>query len=133
MDRRSFMTGIAATVASVGLSGPATAALPLWELLGRKSVSLFIDRDTIFVGQHRGAFRKIRLKVLGASLTLLDLDVYFANGQVQDVATRTHIPAGGQTRIIDLAGDARFISKVKLVYQRPIFFLPTVVELWGRH
>jgi hypothetical protein len=104
----------------------------LWELLGRKNVSFFVDRDTIYVGRHRGAFRKIRLKVLGGSLTLLDLDVFFANGQVQDVATRTHIPPGGQTRIIDLAGDARFISQIRMVYQRPVFFLPTVVELWGR-
>lgn len=132
MDRRAFMTGMAATVASVGLSAPAMAALPAWELLGRKNVSFFVDRDTVHVGRHRGAFRKIRLKVLGSSLTLLDMDVYFENGQVQDVATRTFIPAGGQTRTIDLAGDARFISRVRLVYQRPVLLLPTVVELWGR-
>lgn len=132
MDRRSFMTGIAATLASAALSGPAMAALPLWQLLGTRTVSFLVDRDTLFVGRQRGAFRRIRLNVRGGGLEIFDLRVFFANGSFQDIAVRRFIPPGGQTRVIDLNGDARFIDRIRVTYRRPTIFIQTRVEFWGR-
>jgi hypothetical protein len=126
------MTGIAATIASAAVSGPALAALPLWQLLGTKTVSFLVDRDTLFVGRQRGAFRRIRLTVRGGGLEIFDLRVFFANGGSQDVAVRRFIPGGSQTRTIDLNGGARFIDRIRIIYRRPTIFVQTRVEFWGR-
>jgi hypothetical protein len=130
MDRRSFMTGIAATVATA-FSGPALAALPLWQLLGTKTVSFLVDRDTLFVGRQQGAFRRIRLRVRGGGLEVFDLRIFFANGSSQDVSVRRYIPPGGQTRVIDLNGGSRFIDRIRIIYRRPTIFVQTRVEFWG--
>lgn len=135
MNRRSFITGLAAVAVSPVLSLPATAAVNViaWRKLGTKRVSWFIDNDTFYVGRSRGAFRKILLKVRGNGLQLLSLRVVFANGGTQNVPVRRFIPPGGQTRQIDLNGGARFIQQVQLVYRRPVFLGLTSVELWGRN
>ncbi len=132
MDRRSFMTGAAAALASPLLAVPALAAVPQWTLIGSKTVSWFVDQDTIQVGQWRGSFRKIQLKVRGIGVHFYDLKVFFHNGGVQDVAIRRYIPAGGTTRIIDLNGGARFIQQIRMTYRKPLIILPAVVDVWGR-
>jgi hypothetical protein len=133
MNRRSFMTGAAAALASPLLAAvPGEAAISQWTRIGSKTVSWFIDQDTIQVGRWRGSFRKIQLRVRGTGVNFLDLKVRFHNGGVQDVRVRSFIPAGGSTRIIDLNGGARFIDQVRMTYRKPAVFLPAIVEVWGR-
>jgi len=43
--------------------------------------------------------------------------VIFANGSDQELTLREHIQAGGETRVIDLPGEARVIQKVELRYR----------------
>lgn len=132
MNRRSFMTGATAALVSPLLAAPALAAVPQWSLIGSKSVSWIVDHDTIQVGQWRGSFRKIQLRVYGVGVHFYDLKVIFHNGGTQDIAIRKYIPAGDTTRIIDLNGGARFIQQVRMTYRKPLLLLPAVVEVWGR-
>ena len=88
-----------------------------WEVLGTRTVSFGADRDTIPVGLT-GTYKKIKLKVTGNAIDMLDLKVHFANGSVQDVAVRKVIPKGGETRVIDLQGANRVIKKITMVYKR---------------
>ncbi len=87
-----------------------------WVKLGERTVNHTVDRDEIVVKAKKGVFRKIKLKVKHRKVTFRDVKVHFANGDVQDVALRREIPAGGQTREIDLEGKNRVITKVVFWY-----------------
>lgn len=88
-----------------------------WTLLGEKEVLFQTERDAIAVGSRDGRFRQLKLLVRGNGIEFLDLKVTFGNGDVQDVAVRQVIEAGGATREIDLPGEARVIRSVELVYR----------------
>jgi len=107
-------------------------APPAWELLGERVVSLRVDHDIIPVTVVDGVFRGLKLKVLNGSVEIYDLKVVYGSGSVHDVAVRKVIPAGGETRIIDLPGDARVIKRIELTYRtrtrRP---WRATVQAWG--
>jgi hypothetical protein len=125
--RSSGRTGKRASIQLWGLeAGPATPAEPQpdsppvsgsWKLLGERSVNHAVDRDVILVTGVEGTFRKIKLKVSRRGIQLLDLKIHFGNGETYDVSVREVIRAGGETRVIDLPGGARVISKVDMIYR----------------
>lgn len=106
-------------VAGVLLAGAAAPArADEWVLLGERRVKLFgADRDTIPVTAAEGRFKRIKIKVEGNDLELLDLKVTFGNGEVEDVPVRQRIAEGGETRAIDLPGEARVIKTIMFVYK----------------
>ena len=120
-------------VAAVLLGTAAAAQAADWELLGSRTVERRTDRDEIKVGEKEGTFRAIQLRVRRRGIELKDLRVHFGNGAVYDVQVRNFIPAGSQTRVIDLPGGARVIEKVVFYYQtRGRGRKRAVVELWGK-
>ena len=103
-----------------------------WVKLGERTVNHAVDRDEIVVSAKKGVFKKIKLKVKRRRVTFRSVKVHFANGDVQDINLRHEIPAGGETRNIDLKGKDRVIKKV-------VFWYVTTsnqgqrarVQLWG--
>jgi hypothetical protein len=93
------------------------AAGPAWKFLGERVVNDRLDHDVIAVTAAEGEFRALKLLVRGHAVHFLDAKVHFANGAIQDLAIRTVIPAGGETRVIDLRGAERVIRKVELWYE----------------
>jgi hypothetical protein len=89
-----------------------------WVLLGQTTVDGQRDRDTIAIGRSEGTFRSIQLRVSGAPVEFQRVVVRFANGTSEEVEFRDNIPAGGQTRAIDLRGDERVISSVEFLYSK---------------
>ncbi len=105
-----------------------------WEKLGERTVKLRAEKDVIHVGAREGRFSKIKLKVHDNGVRMLDLKLYFANGQVEDVAVRGFIKAGGQTRVIDIRGRKRILRKVEFRYETEGAREGKArVVLWGRH
>ena len=103
-----------------------------WVKLGERTVNHAIDRDEIVVTAREGTFRKIKLKVKHRQVTFRDVKIHYANGDVQDVALRQTIPAGGQTRDIDLEGKNRVITKAVFWYNTTrIRGKRAEVVLWG--
>jgi hypothetical protein len=88
-----------------------------WTRLGCKDVRFLIDRDTVRVGRAEGRFSAIRLKVRRAPVEVLSLRVTFGNGTRMDVPVREVIPAGGNSRIIDLPGNNRGIDRIEMIYR----------------
>jgi hypothetical protein len=104
-----------------------------WEKLGEKTVERRAEKDEIVVTAREGRFTAIKLKVRVNGVNFKDLKVHFGDGDVQDVQVRKLIPAGGETREIDLDGNRpRVIRKVSFVYKSrgP---RRAVVVLWGKH
>jgi len=89
-----------------------------WILLGETTVDGQRDRDTIVIGRSEGAFRSIQLRVYGAPVEFQRVVVRYGNGTSEEVEVRDYIPAGGQTRAIDLRGDERVISSVDFLYSK---------------
>ncbi len=90
---------------------------PAWKLLGTKVVKFSTEMDVILVGADEGVFKNIKLTVHKSGIHFKDMKVYFANGDVFDVQIRNVIPAGGETRAIDLPGNNRVVTKVVFWYE----------------
>jgi hypothetical protein len=100
---------------AVALLLAAAAALPAaarprdrfdrhWELLGEKAVTDRAETDTLVVTGARGTFRALKLKVLDHGVQFREVTIHFASGATQEVALRSVIPAGGESRAIDVQG-----------------------------
>ncbi|HWN41993.1 MAG TPA: hypothetical protein VNW71_07200 [Thermoanaerobaculia bacterium] len=88
-----------------------------WEVLGTLGVSDARDRDLLGVTARKGSFRSVKLEVLGQAVQFRSMKIHFANGETQHVALRDVIPAGGESRVIDIegAGD-RVIRAIEFRY-----------------
>ncbi|MGH9756090.1 MAG: hypothetical protein ACREA2_25185 [Blastocatellia bacterium] len=104
---------------SVGQAAFARHEARRWVFLGQTTVDGFRDYDRITIGRDEGRFESIQLRVAGAPVEFQRVVVRYANGASEEVEFRDYIPAGGQTRAIDLRGHhGRAISSVDFIYSR---------------
>ncbi|WP_338502032.1 hypothetical protein V6R86_03145 [Sphingomonas kaistensis] len=113
---------IAAATLATGLAAATPAAAQQWRwnegnwrTIGTTRVD-GRDTDTVALpGITRQ--REIRVCALNAPLRLRDFDIRFANGARQDVNTRAVLNAGTCTRAVDLSGNRRDVTAVRLRYE----------------
>ena len=135
---RAGLAVIAMLGAGSGLALSSGAATPRpgqgdWVLLGQRTVTDRADHDVIAVSGARGDFRSIKLTVQRASVDFHRVVVHYGNGTKQDIELRHTIPAGGETRAIDLSGGDRVIKRVEFWYDANTFRgRRAVVRLFGR-
>ncbi len=87
-----------------------------WEVLGEKKVGFLVDHDVIPVTVLKGTYRQIQLYVEENNVHFRDIKVHYGDGSTEDIQVRKLIPAGGQTRVIDLDGWKRVINRVSIWY-----------------
>jgi hypothetical protein len=103
-----------------------------WSFIADKMVAFGVDHDVIVTGNSNDDFRKLKLKVTMGPLKMYDMKVYFDNGTMQDVSIRTHIPQGGESRVIDLDGGLRHIKRIEFWYETKGFRKGrSRVAVWG--
>jgi len=112
--RRRCVTGFA-LLAAVAI--PVLAAD--WTLLGSRKITDRLDHDTLEVSAVEGELAALQLRVKGAAVQFRSMTVHFANGSQQLVELREAIPAGGQSRVIDLVGPERIVRSVDFAYESP--------------
>ena len=88
-----------------------------WVFLGQSQVDGRMDHDRIYVG-GRGRYQRVQIRVERAPIEFHRVVVHYANGRSEEVNIRQRIPAGGQTRAIDLRGNDRNIDSVEFFYAR---------------
>ena len=98
------------------LSAGAYARPGRWEFLGERIVTDRLDHDVITVTSLRGDFRAIKLAVRGRSVDFHRVVIHFGNGDTREIELRRTIPAGSESRVIDLPGEDRVIQKVSFWY-----------------
>ena len=106
-----------------------------WQMLGQRSVDHRADHDEIPVEYSEGTFNSVQLRVQGAPVEFSKVTVYFRNGGKQELDIRDEIPAGGETRTIDLQGrsDDRHIERVAFNYRTAESGDGrAVVQLWAK-
>lgn len=89
-----------------------------WVFLGQSQVDGRTDHDRIYVGQERGRFQRVMIRVDRAPIEFYRVVVHYGNGRSEELNIRQRIPAGGQTRAIDLRGNERNIDSVEFFYAR---------------
>lgn len=105
-----------------------------WELLGTRTVTDRIDHDVIEVTGAKGTFRRLQVHVEGRAVQFRDMKIHFANGQTQDVELREVIPAGGESRVIDVEGGDRTIRRIEFRYDaQSLGGKKAVVKVFGKN
>lgn len=120
------------TIMVVCFSLAASAAGP-WTLLGSCKVHGRADYDEIVVTRAQGDFKAIKLFVENEGIDFDRVVVHYGNGATDKIDIRNFVPAGGETRVIDLAGGDRVIRKVVFYYKsNPATSRKGKVLLYGR-
>lgn len=103
-----------------------------WLLLGTQAVAMTRDLDTITIGREVGRFSRLALRVHEQAVDFDSLTIVYTNGQRDVMSIETTIPAGAQTKPIDLASD-RFIDRIELTYvsKRNRENESAIVEVYG--
>ncbi|MBS1753239.1 MAG: hypothetical protein R2765_10575 [Ferruginibacter sp.] len=87
-----------------------------WRFIGDKIANFGVDRDVLMVTGN-DAFRQIKIRVTSAPLRIIDMDVYFENGDKMNVPLKNTFRQGGESRVIDLDGGVRQIKKITFLYE----------------
>lgn len=104
-----------------------------WKFIADKKVSWGLDYDVIYTGDIKDEFRQLKLRVTDGPLKVYDMKVYFDNGEVQDVSIRFQIRQGAESRVIDLNGGLRHISKIEFWYETKGFKKGRArIAVWGK-
>jgi hypothetical protein len=115
--KSTLILTLAAAATTVAVASPADAQRwrpNAWHTVAYTTVN-GRDTDTIRVpGTARS--RQMRVCVFNGPIQMRDLDVRFRNGRHQDVSVRHLMRAGTCTRNIDLSGNRRDVTSVRLKY-----------------
>jgi hypothetical protein len=97
---------------------PKPAPAFTWQIIGTLQAKHSGEHDTLPVKGPFDDFRRIKIKVTDAPLTLHRLVVTYQDGEPDRLEVRENIPEGGETRAIDLKGKgARRIKKIEFWYE----------------
>ena len=105
-----------------------------WFFLEDKNVGFGVDHDVIHFGNWKDDVRQIKLKVTDGPLKMYSMKVYFDNGGVQDIELRNRFAQGSESRVIDLDGGLRHLSKIEFWYETKGFIRgKSRIAVWGRN
>ena len=94
-----------------------TTQAQVWTQIGSAKVHGQNDYDEIWVTGLKGDFSAIKLFVENEGIQFERVVVHFANGGKEAMELRDFIPAGGETRVMDLPGKDHVIRKVDFHYK----------------
>ncbi|MFL6469110.1 MAG: hypothetical protein ACJ72Z_14225 [Pyrinomonadaceae bacterium] len=105
-----------------------------WKNLGSKEVTDRAESDVFHVSSFKGQFRALRFNVSRRPIRFYRMEVTYGNGERNEIEIRDLIPAGGKSRVIDLPGKDRYISRVKFWYEAASIGSGkrSYITLWGR-
>ncbi|MCX6315819.1 MAG: hypothetical protein NTW29_00900 [Bacteroidetes bacterium] len=105
-----------------------------WFFLEDKKVGFGVDHDVIHFGNWKDDVRQIKLRVTDGPLKMYNMKVHFDNGEVQEIELRNRFAQGSESRIIDLNGGLRHLSKIEFWYETKGFLRgKSRVAVWGRN
>ena len=105
-----------------------------WFFLEDKKVGFGVDHDVIHFGNWKDDVRQIKLRVTDGPLRMYNMKIHFDNGGVQEVELRNRFNAGAESRVIDLDGGLRHLSKIEFWYETRGFARGrSRVAVWGRN
>jgi hypothetical protein len=105
-----------------------------WFFLADKKVGFGVDHDVIHFGNWKDDVRQIQLKITDGPLKMYDMKIYFDNGTVQNVELRNRFAQGSESRVIDMDGGLRHLTKIEFTYETKGFLRgKSRVAVWGKN
>lgn len=105
-----------------------------WFFLEDKKVGFGADHDVIHFGNWKDDVRQIKLKVTDGPLKMYSMKIYFDNGSIQNVELRNRFAQGSESRVIDMDGGLRHLSKIEFWYETKGFARGrSRVAVWGKN
>lgn len=105
-----------------------------WFFLEDKKVGFGVDHDVIHFGNWKDDVRQIKLKITDGPLKMYNMKIHFDNGDVQDVSMRLRFAQGSESRVIDMNGGLRHLTKIEFWYETKGFARgKSRVAVWGRN
>jgi len=105
-----------------------------WFFLEDKRVGFGVDHDVIHFGNWKDDVRQIKLKITDGPLKMYNMKIHFDNGSTQDVALRLRFAQGSESRVIDMDGGLRHLTKIEFWYETKGFARGRArVALWGKN
>lgn len=87
-----------------------------WELLAEQKVNFIRDKDEIEV-KSRNEFTALKFRVEGKDVRINELKITFENGDKLEPSLDAVIPAGEESKVIELGRQGRFIQKIEFTYR----------------
>ena len=114
-------------------SSPATKAGE-WFFLEDKKVGFGVDHDVIHFGNWKDDVRQLKIKVTDGPLKMYNMKIHFDNGSVQHVELRNRFTQGSESRVIDMDGGLRHLTKIEFWYETKGFLRgKSRIAVWGRN
>jgi hypothetical protein len=105
-----------------------------WFFLEDKKVGFGVDHDVIHFGNWKDDVRQIKLIVTDGPLKMYNMKIHFDNGTVQDVELRNRFAQGSESRVIDMDGGLRHLTKIEFWYETKGFLRgKSRIAVWGRN
>jgi hypothetical protein len=89
---------------------------PGWHKIGEVTASFKMQNESITV-LGADEFTAIKLRVTDAPINIERLQVFYEDGESEEVDLRNELAAGSETRVIDLKGSNKELSKVAFTYK----------------
>ena len=125
-------SNVVPNVSPVEVPGVVVSDKTGWHKIGERTINWKMDHDEIaVVGADRFASLKFRADF--ASIDLRSIEIFFENGENQNIRIENPIMMGTESKIVDLKGNERRIKKIVFVYktlsdQREE---KALIEVWG--
>lgn len=104
-----------------------------WEKLGDRKVNQTAESDEINFPANGPVLTAIKIKSKRGGINLQRCVIYFANGGKKSIELRNDIPAGGESRVINLPGNKQPITKFIYWYGIPQSGDQKAdLEIWGK-
>jgi hypothetical protein len=105
-----------------------------WFFLEDKKVGFGVDHDVIHFGNWKDDVRQLKLKVTDGPLKMYNMKIYFDNGGVQNIELRNRFAQGSESRVIDMDGGLRHLTKIEFWYETKGFVRGrSRIAVWGRN
>lgn len=103
-------------LSSCGNSRKTIAIEEGWDLLGESTVNFIRDKDEVKVTSSN-RYTAIRFRVEDKNIRLKDLKIVFSSGDRLEPLLDDVIPAGENSRIIELSQEGKNISHIEFKYR----------------
>jgi hypothetical protein len=105
-----------------------------WFFLEDKKVGFGVDHDVIHFGNWKDDVRQLKIKVTDGPLKMYSMKIHFDNGSVQNVELRNRFAQGSESRVIDMDGGLRHLTKIEFWYETKGFIRgKSRIAVWGKN
>jgi hypothetical protein len=88
-----------------------------WDVIGEKTFDLTSDFVEFTLGEKADMYQAIKFKVLHHTVFFHEVSIQYKDGNTEVKELKQKIKAGADSKVVDLTGNTREITKLKFGYK----------------